>query len=109
MLSRAFLLLDNVGRLAEKLVPKFIRQYSIRKCEQWFLARMNEGHGIGGIFPAMVNVFESMVALGYPKEHPARKLARQAIESLLTKRGNSMYVQPCCISRMGHLSWQGKQ
>ena len=95
MLSRAFLLLDNVGRLAEKLVPKFIRQYSIRKCEQWFLARMNEGHGIGGIFPAMVNVFESMVALGYPKEHPARKLARQAIDSLLTKRGNSMYVQPC--------------
>ncbi len=94
-LNRAFLLLDNCGRLAEKLVPEFVRQYSIRKCEQWFLARMNGEHGIGGIFPAMVNVFESMVVLGYAKAHPARKLARQAIDALVTKRGDSMYVQPC--------------
>ena len=94
-LSRAFLMLDHVGRLIEKLVPKFVRQYSIRKCEQWFLARMNEEHGIGGIFPAMVNVFESLVILGYSKEHPTRKLARKAIDALLTKRGNSMYCQPC--------------
>ena len=94
-LSRAFLILDHIGRLTEKLVPKFVRQYSIRKCEQWFLARMNEEYGIGGIFPAMVNVFESLVILGYPKGHPTRKLARQAIDSLLVKRGNSMYCQPC--------------
>lgn len=94
-LNKAFLVLDHVGRLAEKLVPKFVRQYSIRKCEQWFLARMNEEYGIGGIFPAMVNVYESLVILGYPKEHPTRKLARKAIDALLVKRGNSMYCQPC--------------
>ncbi len=94
-LTRAFLILDHVGRLAEKLVPKFVRQYSIRKCEQWCLDRMNEEYGIGGIFPAMVNLFESLVILGYPKEHPKRKLARQAIDALVTKRGNTMYVQPC--------------
>ncbi len=94
-LSRAFLILDHIGRLVEKLVPKFVRQYSIRKCEQWFLARMNEEYGIGGIFPAMVNVFESLVILGYPKEHPTRIMARKAIDALLAKRGNSMYCQPC--------------
>ena len=94
-LKRAFLVLDRFGRLAEKLVPKFIRQYSIRKCEQWFLARMNEKHGIGGIFPAMVNVYESLVVLGYPKSDPKRKLARQAIDSLLKDNGTSMYCQPC--------------
>ena len=94
-LTRAFLILDHLGRLAEKLVPRFVRQYSIRKCEQWFLARMNEEHGIGGIFPAMVNVYESLVILGYPKEHPARIQARQAIDALLIKRGNTMYCQPC--------------
>ena len=94
-LSRAFLILDHIGRLIEKLVPKFVRQYSIRKCEQWFLARMNEEYGIGGIFPAMVNVFESLVILGYPKEHPTRIMARKAIDALLSKRGNSMYCQPC--------------
>ena len=94
-LKRAFLVLDRFGRLAEKLVPKFIRQYSIRKCEQWFLARMNEKYGIGGIFPAMVNVYESLVVLGYPKSDPKRKLARQAIDSLLKDNGTSMYCQPC--------------
>ena len=94
-LSRVFLTLDHAGRLLEKLVPKFVRQYSIRKCEQWFLARMNEEHGIGGIFPAMVNVFESLVIRGYAKEHPVRRKARRAIDALLCRRGNSQYVQPC--------------
>jgi squalene-hopene/tetraprenyl-beta-curcumene cyclase len=94
-LTRAFLILDHLGRLAEKIVPKFVRQYSIRKCEQWCLARMNEEHGIGGIFPAMVNLFVSLVILGYPKDHPQRKLARQAIDNLLVKRGNTLYCQPC--------------
>ncbi|MEE8321694.1 MAG: squalene--hopene cyclase, partial [Gammaproteobacteria bacterium] len=91
----AFLALDHIGRIIEKLVPDFIRQFSIRKCEQWFLARMNEEHGIGGIFPAMVNVYESLVILGYPADHPRRKQARQAIENLLVTRGESVYCQPC--------------
>ena len=94
-LKRAFLILDHIGRLAEKLVPAFIRRYSIRKCEQWFLDRMNGKYGIGGIFPAMVNVYESLVVLGYSKDTPERKLARQAIDVLLTQRGDTMYCQPC--------------
>lgn len=94
-LSRAFLLLDHIGRIIEKLVPAFIRNVSIRKCEQWFLTRMNEEHGIGGIFPAMVNVYESLVILGYPKDHPVRIQARKAIDNLLVERGKSVYCQPC--------------
>ncbi len=94
-LKRAFLLLDHTGRIIEKLVPEFVRRYSIRKCEQWFLERMNDKYGIGGIFPAMVNVYESLVVLGYPKDHPTRKMARQAIDNLLTQHDNSMYCQPC--------------
>jgi squalene-hopene/tetraprenyl-beta-curcumene cyclase len=94
-LSRAFLMLDHIGRLIEKLVPAFIRNVSIRKCEQWFLTRMNEEHGIGGIFPAMVNVYESLVILGYPKDHPVRIQARKAIDNLLVERGQSVYCQPC--------------
>ncbi len=94
-LKRVFLILDHIGRLAEKLVPAFIRRYSIRKCEQWFLERMNGRYGVGGIFPAMVNVYESLVVLGYSKDTPERKLARNAIDALLTQRGNAMYCQPC--------------
>lgn len=94
-LSRAFLLLDHAGRLLEKLVPRFVRQYSIRKCKRWFVERMNGEHGIGGIFPAMVNVFESLVILGHDKDDPLRQKARQAIDALLCKRGETQYVQPC--------------
>jgi squalene-hopene/tetraprenyl-beta-curcumene cyclase len=94
-LSRTFLMLDHIGRIIEKLVPAFIRNISIRKCEQWFLTRMNEEHGIGGIFPAMVNVYESLVILGYPKDHPVRIKARKAIDNLLVERGHSVYCQPC--------------
>lgn len=94
-LSRAFLLLDHAGRLLEKLVPRFVRHYSIQKCKQWFLERMNEEHGIGGIFPAMVNVFESLVTLGHGKDDPVRQQARRAIDALLCKRDNMQYVQPC--------------
>lgn len=94
-LSRTFLMLDHIGRIIEKLVPAFVRNVSIRKCEQWFLTRMNEEHGIGGIFPAMVNVYESLVILGYPKDHPVRIQARKAIDNLLVERGSSVYCQPC--------------
>ncbi len=94
-LGRAFLILDHVGRMIEKLVPEFVRCYSIRRCKHWFLERMNEDHGIGGIFPAMVNVYESLVAMGYPKDHPKRVQARKAIDALLVRRGDSMYCQPC--------------
>ena len=56
---------------------------------------MNGKYGIGGIFPAMVNVYESLVVLGYSKDTQERKLARDAIDALLTQRGNAMYCQPC--------------
>ncbi len=94
-LSRIFLALDHIGRVIEKLVPAFIRNISIRKCEQWSLKRMNEEHGIGGIFPAMVNVYESLVILGYPKDHQRRIQARKAIDNLLVEREHNVYCQPC--------------
>ena len=94
-LSWAFLVLDHIGRVIEKFVPYFIRRYSIKKCEYWFIQRMNEEHGIGGIFPAMVNVLEALTILDYAPEHPTRQQARIALENLLVKNKNEIYCQPC--------------
>ena len=94
-LSRIFLILDNVGQLVEKLVPRFIRNISIRKCKQWFITRMNEDYGIGGIFPAMVNVYEALITLGHDKDDPLVVNARKAIDRLLVERRDGMYCQPC--------------
>ncbi len=94
-LTRAFLILDHIGRLFEKLVPKFVRNISVRKCEKWFTDRMNEEHGIGGIFPAMVNVYESLIILGHDKNSAVIKQARKAIDNLLIHEGDRSYCQPC--------------
>ena len=94
-LTRAFLILDHIGMLFEKLVPKFVRNNSVRKCEKWFTDRMNEEHGIGGIFPAMVNVYESLIVLGHDKNSAVVKQARKAIDNLLIDRGDQSYCQPC--------------
>jgi len=94
-LTRAFLILDHVGSLFEKLVPKFVRNISVRKCEKWFTERMNEEHGIGGIFPAMVNVYESLIILGHDKNSAVVKRARKAIDNLLVHEDDKSYCQPC--------------
>ena len=93
-LTRAFLILDHVGSLFEKLVPKFVRNISVRKCEKWFTDRMNEEHGIGGIFPAMVNVYESLIILGHDKNSAVVKRARKAIDNLLVHEDGMSYCQP---------------
>ncbi len=94
-LTRAFLILDHIGSLFEKLVPKFVRNISVRKCEKWFSDRMNEEYGIGGIFPAMVNVYESLIILGHDKNSAIVKQARTAIDNLLVDKGEMAYCQPC--------------
>ena len=94
-LSYIFLLLDKISR---KLFPiLFLKSYKkkcIKKSYDWVKERLNGEDGLGGIFPAMVNVYESLVVLGYPKDHPTRKMARQAIDNLLTERNNTIYCQP---------------
>jgi len=94
-LTRAFLILDHVGTIFEKLVPKFVRNISVRKCEKWFIDRMNEEHGIGGIVPAMVNVYQSLIVLGHDKNSAVVKQARKAIDNLLVDEGDRSYCQPC--------------
>jgi squalene-hopene/tetraprenyl-beta-curcumene cyclase len=94
-LTRAFLILDHIGMIFEKLVPKFVRNISVRRCEKWFTDRTNEEHGIGGIFPAMVNVYESLIVLGHDKNSAVVKQARKAIDNLLVDEGDRSYCQPC--------------
>ena len=96
-LTRLFLILDHVGRIFEKLVPIMVRRYAIKKCESWFIERMNEEHGIGGIFPAMVNAYESLITLGYAPDSTLVKQARAAIDRLLIDDtiSGTTYCQPC--------------
>ena len=94
-LNRVFLVLDRIGRLAEKCVPSIIRRRAIKKAEDWVVERLNGTDGLGAIFPAMVNAHEMLSLLGYSADHPYRQLTKDALRRLLVVKDNEAYCQPC--------------
>jgi squalene-hopene/tetraprenyl-beta-curcumene cyclase len=68
---------------------------AIAKALDWFTERLNGEDGLGGIFPAMVNAYEAMLLVGYPKDHPQVVTARKAIDKLLVINADDAYCQPC--------------
>ncbi|WP_082765978.1 squalene--hopene cyclase [Azotobacter vinelandii] len=105
LLNRIFLGLDKFARTLDRWMPKSLRQRAIRKAEAWFLPRMNGEDGLGAIFPPMVNCYEAMILLGYPKDHPARKTCLRSIQKLIVHRDDgSAYCQPC-VSPVWDTAW----
>jgi squalene-hopene/tetraprenyl-beta-curcumene cyclase len=94
-LNRVFLAIDTFGRRLEASIPKRMRARALHRAERWIAARLNGRHGLGAIFPAMVNAVEALALLGYAPEHPARAQAREALSDLLVRRGREAYCQPC--------------
>ena len=105
-LNRLFLALDKIGRtVIDPLIPKALRRRAVRKAEAWFLPRLNGEDGIGAIFPPMVNSYEAMALLGYPKDHPARRTCLRALQKLVVQRPDgSAYCQPC-VSPVWDTAW----
>jgi squalene-hopene/tetraprenyl-beta-curcumene cyclase len=94
-LNLYFLWLDRAGRALEPLIPGPLRRRALRKAENFVVRRLNGEDGLGGIFPAMVNAHEMFALLGYPPEHPYRKLTRRALHKLLVIKEDHAYCQPC--------------
>jgi squalene-hopene/tetraprenyl-beta-curcumene cyclase len=95
LLNKIFLGLDKLGRLTAPLVPKKMHDRAIEKALTWLTERLNGEDGLGGIFPAMVNAYESMLLLGMPEDHPNVVIARQSIDKLLVINEDDAYCQPC--------------
>lgn len=94
-LNRGFVWLDRLARLLDPLIPGPPRRYATRKAESWFVRRLNGTDGLGGIFPAMVNAYQALLALGYPHDHRLCQDARAALRKLLIVRDDEAYCQPC--------------
>lgn len=95
LLNKFFLGLDKLGRIADPFIPAKTRQNAINKARDWFVERLNGEDGLGGIFPAMVNAYQALLLLGYPKDHPDVVIARKAIDKLLVVNEKDAYCQPC--------------
>ena len=95
LLNKVFLGLDWLGRVTRPLIPKRMTESAITKAVEWFTERLNGEDGLGGIFPAMVNAYESLLLLGFPEDHPNVVIARQSIDKLLVIHDDYAYCQPC--------------
>jgi squalene-hopene/tetraprenyl-beta-curcumene cyclase len=95
LLNKFFLGLDKIGRVTERFIPKRMREKAIQKAMDWITERLNGEDGLGGIFPAMLNAYQSMLLLGFPADHPNVLIARQSIEKLMVIKDDYAYCQPC--------------
>ncbi|TAL77305.1 MAG: squalene--hopene cyclase [Beijerinckiaceae bacterium] len=93
--SGVFGALDAVLRALEPYIPRRVRQSAVAKAVQFVDERLNGEHGLGAIFPAMINAAEMYDVLGYPEDDPNYTLARVAIEKLLIVKDDEAYCQPC--------------
>jgi squalene-hopene/tetraprenyl-beta-curcumene cyclase len=82
-------------RLLAPRMPARLRRRAIERAGAFVAARLNGEHGLGGIFPAMVNTVQMFDALGVPRDAPEVLAARRAIDRLLVERGGEAYCQPC--------------
>ena len=94
-LNYVFLWLDQLGRMIDPLIPRFVRRRAIAKAEAWVLERLNGLGGLGGIFPAMVNAHEALACLGYADAHPHRLATKEALRELVVEKDEHAYCQPC--------------
>jgi len=94
-LGRLFFLLDRCGHAIEPRIPRSLRRHALKRAERWLLPRLNGMHGLGAIFPAMVNAVEALPLLGHTRGGPVRRSARQALRALLVGHGDETYCQPC--------------
>jgi squalene-hopene/tetraprenyl-beta-curcumene cyclase len=76
-------------------LPAAPRRRAIERASAFVRERLNGDHGLGGIFPAMVNAVLMFHALGVPGESPELAAARRAIDGLLVERDGEAYCQPC--------------
>ena len=87
--------LDAVLKAVDPLWPKGLRQKAIDRCVAFVTERLNGEDGLGAIYPAMANSVMMFDVLGYPEDHPHRKLARRSVERLLVIKDEEAYCQPC--------------
>jgi squalene-hopene/tetraprenyl-beta-curcumene cyclase len=90
-----FRAIDMVLRAVEPMMPKRIRKRAIEACVTWVTERLNGIDGLGAIYPAMENSVKMYAVLGYPPEHPDRKIARASLDKLLVVKDHEAYCQPC--------------
>ena len=95
ILNKLILIMERIAFNIQWLIPGFVHKMALNKAKDWFIVRLNGDSGLGAIFPAMVNAYESLLLLGYDKDDEIVKTARRAIDLLIVEKEEEAYCQPC--------------
>jgi squalene-hopene/tetraprenyl-beta-curcumene cyclase len=87
-----FRTLEAQMRVLAPRLPARVRRRALEQAAAFVRARLNGEHGLGAIFPAMVNAVQMLDLLGHT---PEAVTARRAIDRLLVDHGDEAYCQPC--------------
>ena len=90
-----FLGADRALKLADKVVPSFLRWPSIKRAHQWMLAHFENTDGLGAIFPPMIYTVVALECLGYDRDSAAVRWALGQLEDLQIEEDGAIRVQPC--------------
>jgi squalene-hopene/tetraprenyl-beta-curcumene cyclase len=90
-----FRAVDAQLRRMDAHVPQVLRRRAIARASGFVRERLNGEHGLGAIFPAMVNAAQMLDALGAPRDSGEATMARRALAKLVVERDDEAYCQPC--------------
>lgn len=91
----SFLVLDRFLKIWEQRGPRVIREYALRKCAEWMIARFDGSDGLGAIYPSMQYAIMALDVLGYPPHHPLRVEAQRQFDRLMIDDDRGFCMQPC--------------
>ncbi len=86
---------DSFLHLYEKFKPGFIRNYAMKKCEEWVLEHQEKSGDWAGIFPPMCNGVLALFLNGHSLESDPIRLGMKAIEDFCIEDELGFRVQAC--------------
>lgn len=91
----AFLVLDGVLRIGERLHLHPFRRLALARAEAWVLERLEDSDGLGAIFPPIVNTILALCCLGHDPDGPLVRGQIRELERLEIEEDGALRLQPC--------------
>src|SRR2546426_7746292 len=93
--GRFFTMTDKTLKLLGRYQWTPWRAKALKASEQWMMDHFQNSHGIGAIFPPIINSIIALRCLGYSNDHPLMQSQIRELEKLEIKEGNTLRLAPC--------------
>jgi squalene-hopene/tetraprenyl-beta-curcumene cyclase len=95
LVGRAFIALDRLLHLYERLPFKPLRRAALRRVERWIVERQEADGCWGGIQPPWVYSLIALRLLGYPFDHPVMARGLAAFERYTVRDEGMRWIEAC--------------